>query len=81
MSTPSCDITINDDNLIEQDKTFSLSPTILSANGQTVQFTVGGDSASATILDDDGMWFVYSAKLNLLVSSTHSRLFSSTICY
>ena len=66
MSTPSCDITINNDNLIEQDETFSLSATILNVNGQTVQFTAGGDSASATILDDDGMWFVYSAKLNLL---------------
>ena len=66
MSTPSCDITINNDNSIEQDETFSLSATILNVNGQTVQFTAGGDSASATILDDDGMWFVYSAKLNLL---------------
>ena len=53
MSTPSCDITINNDNSIEKDETFSLSATILNANGQTAQFTVGGDSASATILDDD----------------------------
>ena len=81
MSTPSCEITINNDNSIEQDETFSLSATILNVNGQTVQFTAGGDSASATILDDDGMWFVYSARLNLLVSSTHSRRFSPSICY
>ena len=81
MSTPSCDITINNDNSIEQDETFSLSATILNVNGQSVQFTAGGDSASATILDDDGTWFVYSAKLNLLVSNTHSGWFSPSICY
>ena len=63
MSTP-CDITLNDDDLIEQDETFSLSASILNANGQTVQFSFGGDAASATITDDDGMCSVDSARLN-----------------
>ena len=81
MSTPSCDITVNNDDSIEGNEIFSLSAAILNANGQTVQFAVGGDSASATILDDDGTWFVYSARLNLLVSNTHSRRFTPSICY
>ena len=80
-SSTFCNIPIINDLCLEEDETFSLSATITNSNGQTAQFTAGGDSATATILDDDGMWFVYSARLNLLVSSTHSRWFSPSICY
>ena len=54
-STPPCDITINNDLILEQDETFSLTASIQDSNGQSAQFTAGGDSASATIIDDDGM--------------------------
>ena len=55
MSTPPCDIAINNDLMVELDETFSLSATIVNSNGQAAQFTAGGDTASATIIDDDGM--------------------------
>ena len=55
MSTPPCDIAINNDLMVEPDETFSLSATIINSNGQAAQFTAGGDTASATIIDDDGM--------------------------
>ena len=55
MSTPPCDIAINNDLMVELDETFSLSATIINSNGQAAQFTAGGDTASATIIDDDGM--------------------------
>lgn len=64
LSTPSCGIVLNNDDLIEQDETFSLSATIQNVNGQTVQFSFGGNAASATITDDDGMCSVDSARLN-----------------
>ena len=54
-STPPCDITINNDFLVEQDETFSLTASIQNSNGQSAQFSAGGDSASATITDDDSM--------------------------
>ena len=54
-STPACSIIINNDLLVEQDETFSLNASIQNGNGQSVQFSAGGDSASATITDDDGM--------------------------
>ena len=54
-STPACSITINNDLLVEQDETFSLNASIQISNGQSVQFSAGGNSASATITDDDGM--------------------------
>ena len=50
-----CDIPIINDRMVEQDETFSLSARVLNTNGQLARFTVGGDSASATIIDDDGM--------------------------
>ena len=56
VSTPSCDITIINDIIVELNEIFSLSATILSSNGQDAQFTAGGDSASATIIDDDSRW-------------------------
>ena len=56
MSTPSCDITIVNDNIVEQNEIFSLSATITNSSGQIAQFTTGGDSASATIVDDDRRW-------------------------
>ena len=56
VSTPSCDITIINDNIVEQNEVFSLSASILNSNGQDAQFTTGGDSASATIVDDDRRW-------------------------
>jgi len=54
-STPACDITINNDLILERDETFSLTASIQNSNGQSAQFSAGGDSASATITDDDGM--------------------------
>ena len=54
MST-SCDVTIINDLIVELDEMFSLNATIINSNGQEVQFTAGGESASATIIDDDGM--------------------------
>ena len=54
MST-SCDITIINDPMVELDETFSLNATIINNNGQDAQFTAGGEFASATIMDDDGM--------------------------
>ena len=55
LSTPPCAITINDDSIVEENETFSLSAILSSISGQSVDFTVGSDSssASATILDDD----------------------------
>ena len=37
------------------DETFSLTASIQNSNGQSAQFSAGGNSASATITDDDGM--------------------------
>ena len=54
-STPACSIAINNDLLVEQDETFSLTASIQNSNGQSAQFSAGGNSASATITDDDGM--------------------------
>ena len=56
VSTPSCDITINNDNIVEQNEIFSLSASITNSNGQDARFTAGGDTASATIVDDDRRW-------------------------
>lgn len=53
-SIPQCDITINDDDLVEQNETFSINATITNSNGQSAQITAGGVSASVTIIDDDG---------------------------
>ena len=57
-ATPSCDISITNDILVEQNEIFSLSATITNSNGQTAQFTAGGNSATATITDDDCMFVV-----------------------
>ena len=54
-STPACSITINNDLILEQDEIFSLTASIQSSNGQSAQFSAGGDSASAIITDNDGM--------------------------
>ena len=54
-STPACNITINNDLILEQEETFSLTASIQNSNGQSAQFSAGSDSASATITDDDGM--------------------------
>jgi len=56
-STPACSIMINNDLILEEDETFSLSASIQNSNGQSAQFSTGGDSASATITDDDSMLF------------------------
>ena len=50
----SCDITIINDLMVELDETFSLNANIINNNGQPAQFTAGGESASTTIIDDDG---------------------------
>ena len=52
-SKPACSITINNDLILEQDETLSLTASIENSNGQSAQFSAGGDSASATITDDD----------------------------
>ena len=54
ISTPSCDIIIINDLLLEQDETYSLGGNLINTSGQVAQFTAGGESASATIIDDDG---------------------------
>ena len=54
----SCDITIVNDLMVELDETFSLNATIINSNGQDAQFTAGGESASATIMNDDGMFLI-----------------------
>ena len=53
MATPPCLITINDDLVLEPDETFSLTATIQNNNGLPAQFSTGGDTASATIIDDE----------------------------
>lgn len=55
LSMPQCEVSIVNDDLIEPHETFSLSATIQNSNGQPAQFTTGGDSATAEIIDDDGM--------------------------
>ena len=57
MSTPSCDITIINDLLVEGNEIFSLSASIINNNGQAAQFTAGGDSA--TVIIEDRMWFIH----------------------
>ena len=66
---PSCDIRIVEDTRIEASQTFSLSAAITNTNGQLIaQFTAGGDSVSATIVDDDGMLVVcFRLKLKYLI--------------
>ena len=54
-SAPACSITINNDLILEQEETFSLTASIENSNGQSAQFSAGGNSTSATITDDDGM--------------------------
>ena len=68
MSTPSCDITIINDNMVEEDETFSLNTIITNSNGQAAQFTAGGDSATATIIDDNRMWFIYTTIVPVTVN-------------
>ena len=43
---------------MEQNETFSLTVTIQNRNGQSVEFSTGGDNASATITDDDGQLLI-----------------------
>jgi len=43
---------------VEQNETFSLTVTIQNSNGQSAQFSAGGDTSSATITDDEGILFV-----------------------
>ena len=54
-SSPACFITISNDIIVENNETFSLTASIQNSNGLSAQFSAGGDSASATIIDDDGM--------------------------
>ena len=44
--------------MVEEDETFSFSAIITNSNGQAAQFTAGGDSATATIIEDR-MWFIH----------------------
>jgi len=46
---------MNNDLLVEQDETFSVTARIQNRNGQSAQFSAGGDTTSATITDDDCM--------------------------
>jgi len=50
--------------LVEGNEIFSLSAIITNSNGQVAQFTASGDSASATIVDDDGMLVWYALDLD-----------------
>jgi len=59
-STPACNITINNDLLVEQDEIFSLTANIQNSNGQSAQFSAGGDSASATITETDGQLIIFA---------------------
>ena len=59
-STPACNITINNDLLVEQDETFSLTAAIQNSNGQSAQFSAGGDSASTTITEIDGQLIMFA---------------------
>ena len=63
LSTPPCDITIHNDLIVEPDETFSLSASIQDSNGQSALFSAGGDSASATIIDDDSMLVVVTDQI------------------
>ena len=51
-----CNIPLISDLCLEEDEIFSLTATIQNDNGQTARFTTDGDSATATIIDDDGMF-------------------------
>ena len=73
VSTPSCDITIINDNIVEQNEVFSLSASIQNSNGQDAQFTASGDSASATIIDNNGM-LVVCYRLNYTHTACHSYI-------
>ena len=59
-----CSIPLISDSCLEEDETFSLTATILNSNGQSAQFIPGGDSASATIIDDDGMLAVAQGNMH-----------------
>ena len=65
VSLPPCNITIINDLIPEQPERFSISATIINSNGLTVQFPVGGDSASCTIIDDDGMLILTTIIINV----------------
>jgi len=52
-STPVCSIAINNDLIYEFDETFSLAASIINNNGLMAQFSPNGDSASATIIDNE----------------------------
>jgi len=43
---------------VEPNETFSLNAIIEESNGQSAQFSAGGDSATVTIIDDDGMYLL-----------------------
>ena len=73
VSTPSCDITIINDNIVEQNEVFSLSASIQNSNGQDARFTASGDSASATIIDNNGM-LVVCYRLNYTHTACHSYI-------
>lgn len=62
-----CNIPLISDSCLEEDETFSLTATILNSNGQSAQFTTGGDSASATIIDDDGMLAVAQRSMHFQI--------------
>ena len=72
---------------MEQDKIFSLNASIQNSNGQSAQFSTGGDSASVTITNDDGMWFavyIYASCIiyspNAHAKKIHRQLFYVSIC-
>ena len=45
---------------MEQDETFSLTAAIQNSNGQSAQFSAGGDSASTTITEIDGQLIMFA---------------------
>jgi len=58
VSTPVCSVMINDDLIYEFDETFSLAASIINNNGLMAQFSPNGDSASATIIDNEGRCWI-----------------------
>ena len=52
--------------MVEEDETFSFSAIITNSNGQAAQFTAGGDSATATIIDDNRMWFLHPRVITIV---------------
>ena len=73
VSTPVCSVGINDDLIYEFDETFSLTASITNNNGLMAQFSPNGDSASATIIDNEGRcWLLQLSSFSRNIICEHS---------